>query len=66
MAGAVASGASARAAAGRFGVSVSTALRWAQRLRAEGHARGDHRSRLVEHHPEVLELVAKHIADAGA
>lgn len=64
VAGAVASGASARAAAGRFGVSVSTAIRWAQRLRAEGHAQaramgGDHRSRLVEHRRAVLQLVAK-------
>jgi transposase len=64
VAAAVASGASARAAAGRFGVSVSTAIRWAQRLRAEGHARaraigGDRRSRLPEHRAAVLELVAK-------
>ena len=64
VAGAVASGASARAAAGRFGVSVSTAIRWAQRLRAEGHTQaramgGDHRSRLVEHRTAVLQLVAK-------
>ena len=64
VAGAVASGASARAAAGRFGVSVSTAIRWAQRLRSEGHAQaramgGDHRSRLVEHRMAVLQLIAK-------
>jgi transposase len=64
VAAAVASGTSARAAAGRFGVSVSTAIRWAQRLRAEGHARaramgGDRRSRLPEHRAAVLELVAK-------
>ena len=64
VAAAIASGTSARAAAGRFGVSVSTAIRWAQRLRTEGHARaramgGDHRSRLVEHRAAVLELLAK-------
>jgi transposase len=33
---AIASGTSAQAAAGRFGVSVSTAVRWGQRLWAEG------------------------------
>jgi transposase len=64
VAAAVAQEASARSAAGRFGVSVSTAIRWAQRLRAEGHAQaramgGDHRSRLVEHRAAVLEPVAK-------
>jgi len=61
---AVGAGASAPAA-GRFGVRVSTAIRWGQRLRAEGRAQpgamgGDHRSRLVEHLPAVLELLAKH------
>ena len=61
---AVGAGASARSAAGRFGVSVSTAIRWAQRLRMEGHAQpramgGDHRSRLVEHRAAVLELLAQ-------
>ena len=64
VAAAVASGASARAAAGRFGVSVSTAIGWAQRWRAEGHAQahamgGDHRSRLTEHRAAVLELIAQ-------
>jgi hypothetical protein len=39
VAATLASGTSARAAAGRSGVSVSTAIRWAQRSRAEGHAR---------------------------
>lgn len=63
VAAAVAAGASARTAAGRFGVSVSTAIRWAQRWRAEGHAQaramgGDHRSRLGGHRGAVLELVA--------
>jgi transposase len=64
VAAAVAAGASVRAMAGRFGVSISTAIRWAQRLRAEGHAQaramgGDHRSRLAEHRTAVLELVAQ-------
>src|ERR1700731_1158830 len=64
VAAAVAQGASARSAAGRFGVSVSTAIRWACRWRAEGHAEpramgGDHRSRLREHRPAVLELLAQ-------
>ena len=59
----VAAGSSARAAAERFGVSESTAIRWAQRWRAEGAARarpmgGDHRSRLGEHRDAVLTLIA--------
>jgi transposase len=60
---AVAAGRSARAAAERFGVSESTALRWVQRWRAEGEARarpmgGDHRSRLTGYRDAVLTLVA--------
>ena len=56
-------GGSARAAAVRFDVSVSSALRWTQRWRAEGHARprpmgGDCRARLDEHRARVLRLVA--------
>ena len=52
--GFMALGGSARAAAIRFDVSISSATRWAQRWRAEGHARpramgGDRRSRLGEH-----------------
>jgi len=35
----IALGGSARAAVVRFEVSVSSALRWAQRWRTEGHAR---------------------------
>ena len=62
--GFMALGGSARAAATRFEVSISSALRWAQRWRAEGHARsramgGDRRSRLSEHGPKVLHLVAQ-------
>ena len=57
-------GGSAQAAAARFDVSVSSAIRWAQRWRAEGHARpramgGDRRSRLVEYRARVLQLVAQ-------
>jgi transposase len=57
-------GGSARAAATRFDVSVSSAARWAQRWRAEGHARpramgGDRRSRLSEHRARVLQLIAR-------
>ena len=64
VAAAVAAGASARSAAGRFGVSVSTAIRWAQRWRAEGHAQpramgSDPRSGLLEHRTAVVELVAQ-------
>ena len=62
--GFMALGGSARAAATRFDISVSSALRWAQRWRAEGHARpramgGDRRSRLGKHRARVLQLVAQ-------
>ena len=62
--GFMALGGSARAAAARFDVSVSSATRWAQRWRAEGHARpramgGDRRCRLREHSAKVLQLVAR-------
>ena len=61
---AVVAGSSARAAAVRFGLSVSTAIRWAQRWRAEGHAQarpmgGDRRSLLTKHRETVLTLVAQ-------
>jgi transposase len=60
----IALGGSARAAATRFDVSVSSATRWAQRWRSEGDARpramgGDRRSRLNEHSAKVLQLVAR-------
>ena len=63
VASAVSSGSSARGAAKRFGIGLGTAVRWAQRLRAEGHARaramgGDRRSRLREHRDAVLTLIA--------
>jgi len=62
---AVAAGKSARAAAGHFCIGVSTAIRWVQRWRAEGHAApramgGDHRSRLSDHGALALELGARH------
>jgi transposase len=62
--GFMALGGSARAAATRFEVSISSAIRGAQRWRAEGHARprtmgGDRRSRLGEHGARVLQLVAQ-------
>src|SRR3954468_10189504 len=62
--GFMALGNSARAAAARFDVSVSSATRWAQRWRAEGQARpralgGDRRSRLSEHRARVLQLIAQ-------
>jgi transposase len=64
VAGAIACGLSARAAARRFDISDSTAIRWAQRWRGEGHAQaramgGDHRSRLKEHRAFLLELIAR-------
>src|SRR4051795_2482893 len=62
--GFMALGGSARAAATRFEVSLSSAARWAQRWRAEGHAGpramgGDRRSRLSEHRARVLQLIAQ-------
>lgn len=62
--GFMALGGSARAAATRFEVSISSAARWAQRWRAEGPTRpramgGDHRSRSGEHGARVLRLVAQ-------
>ena len=57
-------GGSARSAATRFDVSVSSTVRWAQRWRVEGHARpramgGNRRSRLSGHRAKVLQLVAQ-------
>src|SRR5215213_3218981 len=62
--GFMALGGSARRAAARFDISVSSAIRWAQRWRAEGHARpramgGDRRSRLGEHRARMLQLIAQ-------
>jgi transposase len=61
---AVAAGASCRAAAARFGVSASSAIRWCARLRETGSVLpqalgGDRRSGRIEAHaPQILELVA--------
>ena len=54
VASALSGGSSTRNAADRFGIGISTAVRWAQRLQTEGHVEaramgGDHRSRLREH-----------------
>jgi transposase len=62
---AVAAGASCRAAAARFGVSASSAIRWCARLRATGSVvpgalGGDRRScRTEAHAARILELVAR-------
>lgn len=62
---AVADGASCRAAAARFGVSASSAIRWCARLRATGTVvpgplGGDRRSGRTEAHAaRILELVAR-------
>ena len=62
--GFMALGGSARAAAMRFEVSISSATRWVRCWRTKGHARpramgGDRRSRLGEHRAKVLQLVAQ-------
>jgi transposase len=60
---AVDGGLSRRAAADRFGVAVSTAIKWVDRWRRTGDARpkpqsGDHRSHRIEAHAaEILALV---------
>jgi transposase len=62
---AVRAGASCRAAAARFGVSASSAIRWCTRLRETGSVLpralgGDRRSRRIEAHaPQILEVVAR-------
>ncbi len=59
---AIDAGMSCRAAAARFGVAPSTAIRWQARRRATGSAAprrqgGDMRSRRIEgHHAEILAL----------
>ena len=57
--GAVAGGASCHRAAARFGVSVSSASRWAERVCQEGHVApkpsgGDHASQRVEAHADLI------------
>ena len=56
---AVAAGASCHRAAARFGVSVSSAIRWSQRSHQEGHVApkpmgGDHISKRIEAHAELI------------
>ena len=61
--GAVDGGLSRRSAAERFGVSVSTAIRWVARWRGSGSVAprprgGDHRSQRIEAHAaEILALI---------
>jgi putative transposase len=56
--GAVASGASCRSAAARFGVAVSSAVKWSQRYRATGSVApakmGGHRRRVLEPHRDFI------------
>jgi transposase len=56
---AVDGGMSCRQAAGRFGVAASSAIRWNDRRRREGHFRpkpagGDRRSGRIETHAELI------------
>lgn len=56
---AVAAGASCHGAAARFGVSVSSASRWAERVRQEGQVApkpsgGDHASLRIEAHADLI------------
>jgi transposase len=56
---AVAAGASCHRAAARFGVSVSSASRWAERVRQEGQVAprpsgGDHTSQRIEAHADLI------------
>jgi transposase len=61
---AVQKGCSCRAAAARFGVSVSSAIRWAQAFRKTGSPEakpqgGDRRSKRIEvHHAFIMKTVA--------
>ena len=57
--GAIAGGLSCRAAAQRFGVSASSAIRWPAQERREGHVRpkrqgGDRHSQRIEAHAELI------------
>jgi transposase len=61
--GAVKGGMSRRAAAARFGVSVSSAIRWTKLEEETGSVRhkpmgGDHQSKLLDHRDFLLNLVA--------
>lgn len=57
---AMAEGASCHGAAARFGVSASSASRWAERVRQEGRVAprprgGDQRSRAIEAHADLIQ-----------
>ena len=57
--GAVDDGSSCRAAAERFGVGVSSAIRWVQRARTRGDLEpdkrgGNHRSHRIDEHRELI------------
>ena len=61
---AVIGGASCRAVAGRFGVAVSSVVKWSQRYRATGSVApgkmGGHRKRVLEpHRAFILEQIAQ-------
>lgn len=62
--GAVAAGESCRSVAARFGVSVSSVVKWSQRHRATGSVApgkmGGHRKRMLEpHRVFILEQIAR-------
>lgn len=66
---AVASGASCRAAAARFGVGVSSAIRWCARLRqtgsvVPGQLGGDRRSARIEAHAAMIRDLVERKPDA--
>lgn len=66
---AVASGASCRAAAARFGVGVSSAIRWCARLRqtgsvVPGQLGGDRRSARIEAHAAMIRGLVERKPDA--
>jgi transposase len=66
---AVASGASCRAAAARFGVAVSSAIRWCARLRqtgsvVPGQLGGDRRSARIEAHAAMIRGLVQRKPDA--
>lgn len=62
---AVRAGGSRRQVAARFGVSVSSAIRWVTRFEASGEVSakqmgGDRRSSLKEHRERIVTLIADH------
>ncbi len=62
---AVVAGVSCHRAAARFGVSVSSASRWSERFRHEGHVAskpmgGDHTSKRIEAHAALILATSSH------